>query len=87
MSEIYIMPNEATHATVLTIEFSDGGESELSPLFYGSFDDCDKLAREMPAASYSGMRPVLRGSIGVFPLFVLCAQCNQRHEGECAVSK
>lgn len=79
----YIVPNDATHALVMRIDFSDGGEPEESVLQFGSFESCDGVARLMPAVSYSGSRPVHGASISVFPLHPICADCAQRHEGAC----
>lgn len=83
----YIVPNEATHALVSTIEFSDGGEDEQGVICFGSFESCDQTARMLPAISYSGGRPTKGASISVVPLLPFCERCGQRHdEGGCCPS-
>jgi hypothetical protein len=80
---ILAIPNDATHAAVITIRFAEG-EPEESVVALGSFEECDRAARLLPATSYSGSRQPVDASVSVVPLVPFCQQCQQRHESECA---
>ncbi len=79
--------NDATHAVVLTIDFKDGGEPDTEILMFGTFAECDEMARVLPAVAYKGDRPILGASVSVFPLHPVCSDCGSRHEtGVCALA-
>ncbi len=79
---MFIVPNDATHATVARITFQDGGEPEESVLHFGSFEACDKVARSLPGLAYNGDRPVSGATVSVFPLHPICPKCQCRHAGD-----
>lgn len=74
----YVIPNDATHAAVVTINFADG-EPEGIPVAFGSFEECDGVARERPVTIYKGERQATTASIDVYALKPMHA-CGQRHD-------
>lgn len=65
---IQLVPANATHVAEVRIDFSDGGEAESWPVFFGSREQCDSVARMLPAVSYSGNRPVAGATVSVYCL-------------------
>ncbi len=65
---MYLIPADATHVAVIEYEFSDDGEPEFTPLHYGSFEDCDRIASSVPGCAYNGERPNPKAYARVYPL-------------------
>ena len=78
---IYVIPNEATHATVVKIVFRDGDPEEF-PVQFGGREVCDEVARALPAVSTD--RPgAVSATVSVVRLRPLCSACGSRHDGAC----
>jgi len=78
----YVIPNEATHAALVTIEYEEGEPDEF-PVTFGSFDQCDRVARSLPAVAATSGRCAKSASVSVVELHPLCGACAQRHPGGC----
>lgn len=76
---IYAIPNEATHAALVTIEYETGAPDEF-PVGFGTLDECDRVARTLPAVAATSGRVGKSASVTVVALYPLCGTCGQRHE-------
>ena len=73
----YVIPNEATHAAVVHIDFSEGEPEEI-PVQFGTLEVCREVARALPAVSTD--RPGATGArVSVVRLHPLCSTCGSRH--------
>jgi hypothetical protein len=78
----YIIPNDATHAALVRIDFADGGPPDEYPVGFGTLRECDEIARTLPGVAYDGGRPVREARCGVVELVPFCETCGQRHRVE-----